>query len=131
MTKSKRTSVSKKILGVSDHRFKKALQPKKLKTLDPAKDFDKPVRQPRLPEMQDPILEDLESLAQEYVHHRDKRLASLKQEVPLRDALLNAMKKNGKTTYRRDGIFIAVIPEKEKVKVKITGGGDGEEPEEE
>ena len=80
--------------------------------LDPADDFQQPVkaeassngeqpvgeplfpespakkpRQPRLPTMEDPEIEELENCAEAYADIRDQRMALTKEEVPLKDEL--------------------------------------------
>jgi hypothetical protein len=99
---------------------------RKTNKLDPAADFTKPVRRPkqaRLPGTEDAAIQELEGLAEEYAEKRDQRQAIGKEEVELKNALLNAMHKNHKTTYHHGGVFIAVLTEKEKVKVRISKGG--------
>lgn len=76
-------------------------------------------KQARLPQMEDPKIEELEYAAESYAEIRDQRLALTPQEKKLKDDLLAAMKRNGKQAYRRDGIEIEIIPEGEKVKVRI------------
>jgi hypothetical protein len=98
--------------------------------------FRKQPRQNRLPEMDDPEIDGLHSLAEDYAELRDKRMAVGKQEVELKEKLLDLMKAHKKEHYHHDGIDITVVHEKEKVKVKVTGkesadSEDGEEPEEE
>lgn len=76
-------------------------------------------KQARLPQMDDPQIEELESLAESYADVRDQRLALTPQEKKLKDDLLAAMKRNHKQLYRRDGIEIEIVPEGEKVKVRL------------
>jgi hypothetical protein len=116
---------------------KKKATKSKLKGLDPAKDFDQPVkrepRQKRLPSMDDPEIEGLHALAEDYAELRDQRMAVGKQEVELKGKLLDLMKAHKKEHYHHDGIDVTVVHEKEKVKVKVAGkesNSDGEEPEE-
>lgn len=84
-------------------------------------------RQPRLPEMEDPKLDELHSLAEDYVDIRDRRIALNKEEKPLKDSLLNAMKKHGKEHYKHDGLEITVVHEDEHVKVKLSKDSEGDE----
>ena len=79
----------------------------------------KRARQARLPEMDDPKIEELESLALDYASIRDQRQALTAQEVPLKQNLLNAMKARGKEHYKRNGIDIKLVSEQETVKVKV------------
>jgi hypothetical protein len=87
---------------------------------------DKPKRrgrQARLPGADDPAIEELESLAEEYAEKRDERMAIGVEEVELKGKLLDAMKKwkpNGK--YVHAGVFIEVVNSKDKVKVRISKG---------
>jgi hypothetical protein len=76
-------------------------------------------RQARLPGVDDPKIEELESLALDYAAIRDKRVALSAQELPLKNDLLAAMKREKRTHYKRDGIEINFIMEKENIKVKI------------
>ena len=110
---------------------------KKLKKLDPKKDFDKPVRKPRqarLPTMDDPKIEVLHGMAEEYAEARDKRMKLGKEEVKLKGDILDLMKAHGRKHYHYGDIDVTIVVEKEKVKVKIAKPDDGEElgePEEE
>jgi hypothetical protein len=95
--------------------------------LDPAEDFGNPVkaeepkkpRQARLPEMQDPQIEELEAKAEAYAEVRDQRMALTPEENRLKTELLGLMKKHGKTSYVHDGYDIKVIVESEKVRVRV------------
>ncbi|HVN82272.1 MAG TPA: hypothetical protein VMW38_25025 [Terriglobia bacterium] len=73
----------------------------------------------RLPGMEDPAIEELERLAKLYAKTRDRRQATLEQEVDLKGQLLVAMKKNGKTEYTHGKVSIRIVAEEETVKVKI------------
>lgn len=84
----------------------------------PVKKARKP-RQSRLPGMEDEKLEELHGLSEEYVGVRDRRIALNKEEKPLKDALLAAMHRFGKTHYHHNGLEITVVHESEKVKVKL------------
>lgn len=76
-------------------------------------------RQARLPEMDDPKIEELESLAEGYAGVRDERMVLNTQEVDLKGRLLAAMKKYKKQTYHHNGIDIKVVVEEETVKVRV------------
>jgi hypothetical protein len=78
-----------------------------------------PKKQPRLPGMQDDVLEDIQAAALEYVEHRDERMKALKDEVELKQRLLGLMKRHRKTEYIHDGIEVRVETEEETVKVKV------------
>lgn len=73
----------------------------------------------RLPGMQDAASEDLEDAAREYANTRDDRMALLEAEVQLKERLLDLMKKNKKEFYKRDGVEVRLVHEKESVKVKV------------
>lgn len=85
----------------------------------PDKEKPRKPRQARLPEMEDPQIEDLEATAEEYAEVRDERVQLTAREVPLKEKLLQLMKANGKTSYHRDGISVKIVAEKETVKVKV------------
>lgn len=76
-------------------------------------------RQPRLPGTEDPEIEELEDLAQQYADVRDQRMALTPQETKLKADLLAEMKKRDRTSYNHAGITIKVVHEKETVKVKV------------
>jgi hypothetical protein len=76
-------------------------------------------KQARLPEMDDPKIEELESLAEGYAEVRDERMELNKSEVDLKDKLLAAMKKHRKEHYHHNGIDIKVVVEEETVKVRV------------
>ena len=76
-------------------------------------------RQARLPQMEDPAIEELEGAAEDYAEIRDKRQALTVDEVRLKKELLGLMHSHQKTTYNHGGVSIKVIVESEKVKVRI------------
>lgn len=84
-----------------------------------AKKATRKPRQARLEGMDDPEIEDIEALAEQYAEKTAARQALLKEEVSLKSDLKDAMKRNGKTVYRHAGIVVTVTPESEKVRVKI------------
>jgi len=86
---------------------------------EPLEPEAKKPRQARLPEMEDPQIEELESAAERYAEIRDERMALTPREKQLKDDLLAAMKRHGKEKYNRDGIEIKVVHEKETVKVRL------------
>ena|SRR5258708_15530345 len=73
----------------------------------------------RLPGMEDAAIEALEDTAREYANTRDDRMALLESEVVLKEQLLDLMKKNKKEFYKRDGVEVRLVHEKESVKVKV------------
>jgi hypothetical protein len=81
--------------------------------------LSKKPRQARLPQMEDPQIEELEAAAEDYVAIRDERMALTPREKKLKDDLLAAMKRHGKEKYLRDGIEIKIVHESETVKVRV------------
>jgi CRISPR/Cas system-associated exonuclease Cas4 (RecB family) len=77
-------------------------------------------KQNRLPGMEDAKIDELHSLAEDYVDIRDRRMDLNKQETPLKQQLLAAMHAQNKTHYRHNGLIIDVVHENEKVRVKLT-----------
>lgn len=73
----------------------------------------------RLPGMEDSAIEDLEDCAREYANTRDDRMYLLEKEVEMKEKLLDLMKKNKKEFYKRDGVEVRLVHEKESVKVKV------------
>jgi hypothetical protein len=67
----------------------------------------------------DAIIEEIENAAHDYADVRDKRMALTTQEVEAKGVIIGAMKKHGKTHYKRNGIEISLTVEKEKVTVKV------------
>lgn len=80
-------------------------------------------KQGRLPEMEDPEIEELEAKAEEYADVRDRRMALTPQEDQLKKDLLALMKKHDKKTYVHDGYDIRIVAEEETVKVRIKKEG--------
>jgi hypothetical protein len=76
-------------------------------------------RQPRLPGIQDPEIEELETLAEEYVSFRDRRQELTLDEVRLKQELLNAMNRYNRESYVHGGIEIKVVHKDTTVKVKV------------
>lgn len=85
---------------------------------DEPADIKKP-RQARLPQMEDPIIEELERAAEKYADVRDKRMALTTVEVSCKEELLSLMDKHGKSSYVHNGYDIKVVVESKKVKVRI------------
>jgi hypothetical protein len=107
---------------------------KKLKKLNAAKDFDRPVRrkarQARLPGTEDAAISELESLAENYAEARDRQREAGKEQKELRKSIAKAMHNNGKQTYRHGGVFITLLDKDEEVRVKVSrGSGESEEAE--
>lgn len=111
---------------------KKAGAPKKgkqaplrqLKTLE-VKEKPQP-RQKRLPEMDDPAIEELEALAENYGAERTTQRNASKKQKELRQAIAKSMHNNGKQTYRHGGVFITLIDKGEEVRVKVNESSDEE-----
>jgi hypothetical protein len=83
-----------------------------------------------LPGTEDSAIKPLEDAAKAYARVRDERMELTKEESKRKAALIPLMHKYQKTTYKRHGIEINLIPEAEDVKVKISTPGkadDGEE----
>ena len=76
-------------------------------------------RQKRLPGVDDPVIEELEQAAEEYVRIRDKRMGLTEVETQMQANLIAVMKRHGKSHYKRDGVECDVVAEKEKVRVRI------------
>jgi len=88
--------------------------------------------QNELPGMEDRQIPELHAAALEYASIRDKRMELTKEEVRLRDKVLELMKKFDKETYLYDEVEVNRIAAKEKVKVKVHGEedeGEDDEPE--
>lgn len=85
---------------------------------DEPADIKKP-RQARLPQMEDPIIEELERAAKEYADVRDRRMALTTDEVGCKEELLSLMDKHGKSSYVHNGYDIKVVVESKKIKVRI------------
>jgi hypothetical protein len=81
---------------------------------------DKKPRQARLPGVEDPEIEELESAALDYAEIRDQRQLLTPKEVEAKEKLLSLMKAHDKQTYRHGNIEITRIVEKEKIKVKVS-----------
>jgi len=85
---------------------------------------EKAPKQKRLPEMEDPAIEEIEDAALQYASVRDRRMALTDKEVEAKDFLLAQMKKHDKLKYYRHTkkgvIDVQRVPEGEKLKVKIT-----------
>jgi len=76
-------------------------------------------RQARLPGTEDPAIDELEGLAEEYAEARDRRMAIDEEEADLKQQLLAEMKKHHKVAYHHGGIDIEIIVVDEKVRVRI------------
>jgi len=100
---------------------------KKLKGLDPKKDFDKPVkrkpRQGRLAGMEDNAIQDLEDAA---IEHSDLRSEATASRVEFKERLraseervVGLMRKNNKTTYNHAGIRLKLREGHDSVSVQV------------
>jgi hypothetical protein len=85
----------------------------------PEKKANKLPRQDALPGMSDTKIATIETLALDYVELRDERMEIGKQEVELKEKLIQAMHKAGKTEYKRAGITVKLVVEEEGVKVRV------------
>jgi hypothetical protein len=104
--------------------------------LDDKEDFEKPTkhqllkdaaRQARLPGMEDTAIEEIETTARQYKSKQDRRIAILKEEVDLKNLLLQLLHRHGKKSYYRDGLDIQIVPTSEKVKVRFGVDKEAEE----
>jgi hypothetical protein len=102
---------------VEIHGTPEALE-KALAEVEPEEGKKKP-KQARLPGIQDPEIEELETLAEEYVSFRDRRQELTLDEVRLKQELLNAMQRYNRESYVHGGIEIKVIHKDTTVKVKV------------
>ena len=94
----------------------------KTKPLDPVEDFEEPTRVPvqeDLPSMEEPEIQELETLAAQYAVIRDKRIKLNEKEGELKKDLLTKMKAHGKQQYEHGNVSIKIITEEETVKVRI------------
>ena len=83
-------------------------------------------RSPRLPGLEDSVIQPLEHAALAYADIRDQRMELSKQEVSLKGELLTLLKKHGKTHYQRDGITVDLVTEEETVRVRVHKPGKEE-----
>jgi hypothetical protein len=61
---------------------------------------------------------DLEELGLQYAVLRDKRMATLKEEVELKKKIVAAMHEHTLTNYEVEGLQMTLVPGEEKLKVK-------------
>jgi len=99
----------------------------KKKAAPKAERKNKIARQSRLPGMEDTKIKLLEDTALDYKEMRDERQRIGRDEVTLKNRLLELMHKEKKTEYHRNGISIKVLVEKESVKVKVKAEGEAED----
>ena len=74
-----------------------------------------------LPGLERKAIKEIETLADDYAGHRDKRMAALEKEVGAKALLIAAMHKHEQTEYvfEEDGETVTVsLKSEEKVKVK-------------
>ena len=91
-------------------------------------DYAKPKpRAQRLPGMDEPKVAKLESLAHDYADVRDQRIALSVNEGALKSDIMAEMKRLKKEHYKRDGVEITLVHEKENVKVKIKPSSEEDE----
>jgi DNA-directed RNA polymerase subunit M/transcription elongation factor TFIIS len=72
-----------------------------------------------LPGTEDSAIAPLENAAKKFKRIKEERKELNVEEAKLRSSLVALMHKYGKTSYRRHGVEIDLIPESENVKVKI------------
>lgn len=77
-----------------------------------------------LPGMERKGIREIELAAEEYVEHRDKRMAVLEKEIEAKAKLMAAMKKSGQTSYQfeedNELFTVDLVSSDETVKVKRT-----------
>jgi hypothetical protein len=76
-------------------------------------------RQSQLPGIEDQKIVAIENAALDYAEVRDARQGLTRQEVDLKKRLLDLMHAKELTTYKRNGISVAVVLEEETVKVRV------------
>lgn len=82
-----------------------------------------------LPGMELPNIPEVTAAAKAYAEKRDARMALLKEEVDLKNALISLMHQHGLLLYQdtnEDPPVLVELKTSEKVKVKIGSGEDGE-----
>ena len=91
----------------------------------------KPTKRERRPKQQlivddfVPKVKEIDDAADDYVTHRDARMAAREKEITASDNLLALMKEHKLTSYEYDGKIVS-IAEHEKIKVKRKPGENGE-----
>jgi hypothetical protein len=76
-------------------------------------------KQQRLPQMEDPVIQEIQDAAVVYAGYRDERQELSKKEKETKDALTAVMHKNNKSRYFCQGIEVKRVVEKETIKVRI------------
>lgn len=86
-------------------------------------------KQQQIPGTERKTIKEIDDAAEAYVEARDKRMRLTEKEVERREALVNAMKRNGLTIYRDDSaspaLLVMLKPGKDVVKVTTADGVDG------
>jgi hypothetical protein len=72
-------------------------------------------------------LADIEAVALDYAEVRDRRMALTKDEAALKQQIIGLLKHHKKTTYRREGLELAIVPGEERLRVRVTRA-DNEAP---
>ena len=85
----------------------------------PKKVVKKSPRPQALPGMEDRAVETIETMARDYADIRDERIQLNVKESQLKSDLMTEMKRLKKDHYKRDGVEITIIHEKENLKVKV------------
>lgn len=95
----------------------------KSKGLDPAKDFDEPVKRTpktgRLPGMEDSPIKDLEEAAIEHSNIQSEIVAKRGEMRDSKTRLVTLMKKAGKTKYNHNGIVLKLKEGHDDVSVQV------------
>jgi len=97
----------------------KAKAKKPASNLNYAKPKKKSPRPQNLPGMEDRAVETIETMARDYADIRDERIQLNVKESQLKSDLMTEMKRLKKDHYKRDGVEITIIHEKENLKVKV------------
>lgn len=86
-----------------------------------------PKKQTELQGMEAPSIGEIDNAGEEYVTHRDARIARLAKEIEAKKKLLDLMEKHKLTVYRFDDMTVEVTPGTKKIKVKRIGESEDEE----
>lgn len=86
-------------------------------------------KQTQIPGTERKTIKEIDDAAEAYVEARDKRMKLTEREVEAREALVNAMRRNGLEVYRDDSaspaLLVLLKPGKDTVKVTTADGVDG------
>ena len=84
-------------------------------------------KQKQLPGLEDAVVEEIETAAEEYADRRDDRMRKLEGEIEARDALLEILRKHKRKAYSSKEFQVEIVEGKDKVKVKRGGQEDANE----